>query len=157
MKTNKKAMMAMVMMLMMLVVPLTVIQQSEVSDAGTVAPTPSHYAYKVTYSTTSGVTQSQITGVYKDGSQTAEETVNLIGKGLRTVAEINALEEKSSGDVYMVSDAGTITLGSLTVAAGDSIKYNGTSWVKYTIPTTWKWSSTTGLGPFNMFYAAISV
>ena len=102
MKTNKKAIMALVIVLVMLAVPLTVMQQSEESDAGTVAPTPSHYAYKVTYTTTEGASQSQVGTV-----------TNLV-----TGSGMTAATTSSQG--------------------------------------SWTWSTTTGLGPFNMFYAAIS-
>ena len=53
-----------------------------------------------------------------------------IYKGTKTVAEINALDTSDLvvGWVYNVSDSGTITLGSLSVNAGDNIAWTGSAW-----------------------------
>ena len=53
-----------------------------------------------------------------------------IYKGTKTVAEINALDTSDLvvGWVYNVSDSGTITLGSLSVNAGDNIAWTGNEW-----------------------------
>jgi hypothetical protein len=53
--------------------------------------------------------------------------IDLIGN--RTVAQINALSPALS-DSYLVTDAGTLTTGSLSVAAGDIVEFNGTAWIK---------------------------
>ena len=42
-------------------------------------------------------------------------------KGSKTVAELNALTGQVDGDVYNVSDAGTLTAGGVTVLAGDNV------------------------------------
>lgn len=57
-------------------------------------------------------------------------TYNYIGT--KTVAEINALNTSNLhvGDVYNVSDSGTITLGSVAVVAGDNIAWTGSAWDK---------------------------
>ena len=57
-------------------------------------------------------------------------------KGTKTVAELNtiasATPHPSAGDVYNVSDAGTLTAGSVVVAAGDNVAWNSSnsSWNK---------------------------
>lgn len=51
-------------------------------------------------------------------------------KGSRTVAQINALTNQSAGDVYNVTDSGTITTGSVSVVAGDNVAWTGTAWDK---------------------------
>lgn len=55
-----------------------------------------------------------------------------IYKGSKTVAQINALNTStlSVGWIYNVSDSGTITLGSLSVVAGDNIAWTGDAWDK---------------------------
>lgn len=57
-------------------------------------------------------------------------TYNYIGT--KTVAEINALNTSTlhKGDVYNVSDSGTITLGSVAVVAGDNVAWTGSAWDK---------------------------
>ncbi|MBR4203289.1 MAG: hypothetical protein IKQ93_06925, partial [Candidatus Methanomethylophilaceae archaeon] len=161
MKSNNKTLIAFALVMLMLAVPLTAVAPSEDSDAASVVPAGTNYAYLVTYSTESDKTQSQITGVYKDGNisgkTTKENPVNLTGNGLdaKTVEEINGLSDIEIGTTYKMSDAGTITSGDLTVVAGDLVQYNGSKWVKYAY--SWTWNDGTGLGPFNMFYAAISV
>lgn len=102
MNKERKVVMALTMVLVMLAVPLTAFSQPGESDAASVAPTPSHYAYQVTYTTTEGASQSQIGTV-----------TDLIASSTMTAAT-------------------TSSQGS------------------------WTWSTKTGLGPFNMFYAAIS-
>ena len=47
-----------------------------------------------------------------------------------TVVDINNIETPSSGQLYVVSDSGTLTKGSLSVAAGDVVKYSGSAWAK---------------------------
>lgn len=51
-------------------------------------------------------------------------------KGAKTVAQLNALSSgsKTPGDVYNVTDSGTLTAGSVVVTAGDNVVWNGTSW-----------------------------
>ncbi len=48
----------------------------------------------------------------------------------RTVAQINDMVELEDNLHFEMSDAGTITLGNLVVAAKDIVYYNGTNWVK---------------------------
>ena len=56
----------------------------------------------------------------------------LIYKGTKTVAEINALTsgQRKTGDVYNVSDGGTLTIGSVVVIAGDNVAWTGSTWDK---------------------------
>lgn len=49
-------------------------------------------------------------------------------QGARSVAQINALTP-GFGHAYTLSDAGTLTLGTVTVTVGDLVEFNGTSWV----------------------------
>ena len=51
-------------------------------------------------------------------------------KGTKTVAELNALTGQAIGDVYNVSDNGTLTAGNLQVVAGDNVAWTGTAWDK---------------------------
>ena len=52
-------------------------------------------------------------------------------KGSKTVAQINALNSTSTvGDVYNVSDSGTLTQGSVHVVAGDNVAWTGSVWDK---------------------------
>ena len=51
-------------------------------------------------------------------------------KGSKTVAQINALTGMVQGDVYNVSDSGTITTGSVAVNAGDNVVWDGSAWDK---------------------------
>lgn len=53
-------------------------------------------------------------------------------KGSATVAQINALNSASIdiGDVYNLSDDGTLTYGNIDVVAGDNVAWDGTQWDK---------------------------
>jgi len=50
-------------------------------------------------------------------------------KGSKTVLQINALTGMVTGDVYNVSDSGTLT-GGVVVVAGDNVAWNGSGWDK---------------------------
>ena len=58
----------------------------------------------------------------------AEPVIGLGYAGTRTVAQINLLSP-SAGDCYVVSNAGTLTTGTLAVTAGDLVAYSGSAWV----------------------------
>jgi len=53
--------------------------------------------------------------------------------GSATVAEINALANPVQGWLYQITDSGTITLGNVSVSAGDNIVYSSENsvWFKY--------------------------
>ena len=53
--------------------------------------------------------------------------------GSATVAEINALANPVQGWLYQITDSGTITLGNVSVSAGDNIVYSSenSAWFKY--------------------------
>ena len=53
-------------------------------------------------------------------------------KGSKTVAELNALTGQEIGDVYNVSDSGTLTDGNVNVVAGDNVAWAGSTWDKLT-------------------------
>ena len=54
-------------------------------------------------------------------------------KGEATVSAINALTTQSNGDQYIVTDSGTITAGSISVVAGDTVAWNATDEVWYKV------------------------
>jgi len=54
------------------------------------------------------------------------DVLHLIGNA--TVATINGLSP-SAGNAYVVTDSGVLTLGSLSVAAGDLVEFDGSIWV----------------------------
>ena len=67
---------------------------------------------------------SLVTGL---GWKEAVACFRLIGN--RTVTQVNALSPVA-GDAYVVTDAGTLTAGSLAVVAGDLVEFNCTGWLK---------------------------
>lgn len=58
-------------------------------------------------------------------------------KGSATVAQINALTNQQVGDVYNVTDSGTIVLGNLQVFTGDNIVWTGSAWDKLGAEIDW--------------------
>lgn len=65
--------------------------------------------FKSNYDTyVAGLIASAIAGVYKP-------------KGSKTVAQLNSLTGQQVGDVYNVTDSGTLTAGSVSVVAGDNV------------------------------------
>lgn len=58
-----------------------------------------------------------------------EPVVTMGLKGNDTVANINGLSP-AAGDAYVMTDAGTLTTGSLAVVAGDLVEFSGTAWIK---------------------------
>ena len=54
-------------------------------------------------------------------------------KGEATVSAINALTTQSNGDQYIVTDSGTITAGSISEVAGDTVAWNATDEVWYKV------------------------
>jgi hypothetical protein len=59
----------------------------------------------------------------------SDDVEELFGaKGLRTVSQINGLSP-STGDVYELTDSGTLTAGSVYVTAGERVKYTGLFWI----------------------------
>ena len=74
---------------------------------------------------------------YVDNSiSSAISTVYKI-KGSKTVAQINALTGQQVGDVYNVTDSGTIVLGDLQVFTGDNIVWLGSAWDKLGAEIDW--------------------
>lgn len=53
--------------------------------------------------------------------------------GNLTVAALDGLGAPPTGDGYGVLDAGTLTVGSLVVAVGDTVQFNGSVWKKITV------------------------
>ena len=87
------------------------------------------------------ITVTITSGNYYSSSNTLLETYdktqidNKLGgvyhyRGSKTVAQINALTGMAEGDVYNVTDSGTITEGSFDVIAGDNIAWTGSAWDK---------------------------
>lgn len=58
-------------------------------------------------------------------------------KGTKTVAEINALTGQVIGDVYNVSDSGTLNAGNIQVRAGDNVAWTGSAWDKLAEDIDW--------------------
>ena len=58
-------------------------------------------------------------------------------KGTKTVAEINALSNIQVGDVYNVSDSGTLNAGNIQVRAGDNVAWTGSTWDKLAEDIDW--------------------
>lgn len=58
-------------------------------------------------------------------------------KGTKTCAQINALTGMVTGDVYNVSDSGTLTEGSVQVRAGDNVAWTGSAWDKLAEDIDW--------------------
>lgn len=54
----------------------------------------------------------------------------LIYMGSKTVAQLNALTNIEKGDLYNVSDSGTLTQGNVRVNAGDNVAWDGSEWDK---------------------------
>jgi len=54
-----------------------------------------------------------------------------IPKGEATVATLNALSGQENGELYTMTDAGTLTDGSLAVVAGDTVAWDATNSVWY--------------------------
>lgn len=58
-------------------------------------------------------------------------------KGSATVSQINAMTNQQVGDVYNVTDSGTIVLGDLQVFTGDNIVWTGSAWDKLGAEIDW--------------------
>ena len=69
-------------------------------------------------------------GIYRAIAESASTIYRFLGTA--TCSQVSALTEPANGDVWAVSDTGTITWtgGSLSVTAGDSVAWNGTAWAK---------------------------
>lgn len=56
-----------------------------------------------------------------------------IPKGTASVSAINSLTEQQNGDMYVVSDSGTISDGNVTVNAGESVAWDASNSVWYKV------------------------
>jgi len=89
------------------------------------------YKLPYNYSDVGAQTYTLITKEYVDARiEALGDVFNY--RGSKTVAEINALPDSTftAGDVYNVSDGGTLTLGNVDVLAGDNVVWDGTAWDK---------------------------
>lgn len=77
---------------------------------------------------TAATSKSYVDGLVS-GIGWKEPVIAMQLKGNDTVANINGLSP-SAGDAYVMTDAGTLTAGSLAVVAGDFVEYSGSAWVK---------------------------
>jgi hypothetical protein len=97
---------------------------------------------RITGLATPTATDDATTKAYVDGLVTGLQWIepadcdDLLGNVLTTglvgnasVATINGLSP-SAGDAYVVTDAGTITAGSISTAIGDVVEYDGAVWVR---------------------------
>lgn len=105
------------------------------TGAATINNVPSAVSWSGVSAAVDNVIGDKIAGVYKV-------------KGTKTVAQINGISDMKVGDVYNVSDSGTITAGgkSFTVLAGDNIVYTSAS----TSDKGWdKLAATIDLSPYQ--------
>lgn len=82
-------------------------------NSSPIVPTPTNS----TDAANKGYVDSAVSSVYKY-------------KATKTVSEINSLTGQVIGDVYNVSNSGTLTAGNVSVVAGDNVAWNGTEWDK---------------------------
>ena len=89
---------------------------------------------------TSDGVKSAIDGAVGDASEALQQQIDdiaekagsgYIPKGEATVATLNALSGQENGDLYTMTDAGTLTDGSLAVVAGDTVAWDATNEVWY--------------------------
>ena len=89
--------------------------------------------------TSEGV-KNAIDGAVGDASEALQEQIDEIAekagsgyipKGEATVATLNALSGQENGDLYTMTDSGTLTDGSLAVVAGDTVAWDATNSVWY--------------------------
>jgi len=89
--------------------------------------------------TSDGVANA-ITEAVGDASDALQEQIDEIAekagsgyipKGEATVATLNALSGQENGELYTMTDAGTLTDGSLAVVAGDTVAWDATNEVWY--------------------------
>lgn len=93
-----------------------------------------------TNTVTSEGVKSAIDGAVGDASAALQEQIDdiaekagsgYIPKGEATVATLNALSGQENGELYTMTDAGTLTDGSLAVVAGDTVAWDATNSVWY--------------------------
>jgi len=58
-------------------------------------------------------------------------------KGSKSVAELNALTGQSVGDVYNLTDSGTLNAGNIQVFTGDNVVWLGSAWDKLGTEIDW--------------------
>ena len=89
--------------------------------------------------TSEGV-KSAIDGAVGDAAEALQEQIDdiaekagsgYIPKGEATVATLNGLSDQENGWLYTMTDAGTLTDGSLAVVAGDTVAWDATNSVWY--------------------------
>lgn len=89
--------------------------------------------------TSEGV-KSAIDGAVGDASAALQQQIDeiaekagsgYISKGEASVATLNALSGQENGELYTMTDAGTLTDGSLAVVAGDTVAWDATNEVWY--------------------------
>ena len=89
---------------------------------------------------TSDGVKSAIDGAVEDASEALQEQIDdiaekagsgYIPKGEATVATLNGLSGQENGELYTMTDAGTLTDGSLAVVAGDTVAWDEANSVWY--------------------------
>ena len=89
---------------------------------------------------TSDGVKGAIDGAVGDASAALQEQIDEIAekagsgyipKGEASVATLNGLSGQENGDLYTMTDAGTLTLGSVAVVAGDTVAWDATNSVWY--------------------------
>lgn len=76
-----------------------------------------------------GVSMSQVNSAIQEA--TSELATGYTPKGEASVSDLNALTTQENGWLYVMTDDGTLTDGSLAVVAGDSVAWNDTDGVWY--------------------------
>ena len=89
---------------------------------------------------TSDGVKSAIDGAVEDASAALQEQIDEIAekagsgyipKGEASVATLNALSGQENGELYTMTDSGTLTDGSLAVSTGDTVAWDATNSVWY--------------------------
>lgn len=101
------------------------IVRRETGTGTVVVGTPTSNTHATTKSYVDTLVRNAISNVYKI-------------KGSATVSQINAMTTQEEGDVYNVTDSGTIVLGNLQVFTGDNIVWTGSAWDKLGAEIDWQ-------------------
>lgn len=100
------------------------IVRRETSTGTVVVGTPTSSTHATTKQYVDNAISNAIASVYKI-------------KGSASVSQINAMTNQQVGDVYNVTDSGTIVLGNLQVFTGDNIVWTGSAWDKLGAEIDW--------------------
>lgn len=77
------------------------------------------------------VTKSELDNAIDNATASMES--GYTPKGTASVSALNALTDQENGDQYIVTDSGTLTEGSLSVTAGESVAWDSTNEIWYKV------------------------